>query len=761
MAVLAPLVVIGGLELGLRFFGYGYPASFFLPIKIDGRDYYVPNDSFGYRFFPPAVARTPLALRMPANKPAGTYRIFLFGESAAQGDPDPSFGAGRYLQTLLRERFPGTDFEVVCVAMTAINSHAILPIARECARHDGDLWIVYMGNNEMVGPFGAGTAFGPSAPAMSLVRADLAIKATRTGQLLDSLMQRRGASPSTPKTWGGMNMFKDHQLRQDDPNRRRAYENFGVNLADILRAGRSAGVPVILSTVGSNLKDCAPFASLHATALSKVQETEWDGFYREGIALQAAGDYQGALKQFARAEAIDPDYADLRFRMGTCDLALTNAVQARHEFELARDEDTLAFRADSRINQIIRDAADGEAGKGVYFLDAVQTLAQSSPDNIPGNELFYEHVHLNFDGNYLLGRAFAEQTMKLLPKPILARGKNEWASPEVCDRRLAVSPWDRYRVWQDNFSRISEPPFTDQLNQVARAGFYTSKLAEFSSQMNDQARDQTRAMYQDALALTPDDSLLHGNFAQFLEQTGDLAGAIKEERLVGELLPQTPAAPCRVGLLLVRQGDTVEAEQNFSRALAIRPNYVPALNELALILANQQKTAAAVECLTRAIQINPGYVDAHLNLGFIEHCEGNLDQAGTHYREAAELQPAGPAAYYYEAVGHQQNEAVNDFHAAIQMNPSFWQARYWLGMELAQEGQLEEAQAQFSEVVRLRPDFARAHLIYAVGLGRQGQWPEALKEFQITLQLDPTNQFARQNLEIVQRNLQAQKTPDK
>ena len=44
------------------------------------------------------------------------------------GDPDPTFGAWRYLQVLLRERFPGTDFEVVCVAMTAINSHAILPL---------------------------------------------------------------------------------------------------------------------------------------------------------------------------------------------------------------------------------------------------------------------------------------------------------------------------------------------------------------------------------------------------------------------------------------------------------------------------------------------------------------------------------------------------------------------------------------------------------------------------------------------------------
>ncbi len=139
--ILAPvaslLLVIGGLELGLRLCGYGYPVSFFLKTKIGGKDFYVPNDRFGYRFFPPALARTPVPLRMAIEKPANTYRVFVFGESAAMGDPDPTFGAWRYLQVLLGERFPGTHFEVVCVAMTAINSHVILPMARECARRDG------------------------------------------------------------------------------------------------------------------------------------------------------------------------------------------------------------------------------------------------------------------------------------------------------------------------------------------------------------------------------------------------------------------------------------------------------------------------------------------------------------------------------------------------------------------------------------------------------------------------------------------------
>jgi tetratricopeptide (TPR) repeat protein len=759
--IVVPLVIVGGLELGLRLCGYGYPASFFLKTKIGGKDYDVSNDRFGYRFFPPALARTPLSLRMAAQKSPHTYRIFLFGESAAMGDPDPSFGAWRYLQVLLRERFPGTGFEVVCVAMTAINSHAILPIARECARRDGDLWIIYMGNNEMVGPFGAGTVFGSRAPGINQIRTELAVKSTKIGQLLDSLMQRLGGRSSTPKMWSGLNMFKDHQLRYDDPGRLRAYANFKKNLNDILRAGQDVGVPIILSTVGSNFKDCAPFGSLHSAGLNEAQQTEWDGLYREGIALESATDYPNALKKYEQAAAIDPQYAELHFRAGRCQLALTNSELALRDFKLARDDDTLAFRADSRINQIIEDAAEAKTGQGVYFLDALEALAQSSPAKIPGNELFYEHVHLNFDGNYLLGRAFAEPVAKLLPKSILAQGKSGWASAELCDRRLAVSSWDRFRVWQENYSRVSQPPFTEQLNDVPRAKFYLAKLKELNSQMTAETRRQSRATYEEGLALTPDDYFLRENFAQFLDQTGDWAEAVKQEQHVSELLPQTPMAYYKTGALLIRQGKTSDAADYFSRALAIRSDYEPALNDLGLILANQHKTAEAAGFFNRVVEINSGYVETYLNWGFMEQCEGKMNQAMAHYHTAADLHPNGPAAHFYQAVTlaveHHRDESISYFRNAIWMNPKFWQARYLLGGELAAEGKIEEAQAQFSEVVRIRPDFARAHLNDGVALAKLGKLDEALKEFQITLQLNPTNIVAQQNLEAVRMNIHALK----
>lgn len=760
-AIILPLLVVGALEIGLRLFGYGYPTSFFLRTKIQGKDFYVPNDSFGYRFFPPTLARTPVAQRMAVQKPANTFRIFLFGESAAQGDPDPSFGAGRYLEALLKERYPGTDFEVVCVAMTAINSHIILPIARECAGHEGDLWIIYMGNNEMIGPFGASTVFGSRVPATELVRANLALKATRTGQLLENTLKHWGSPSSTPKTWEGLNMFKDHQVLYDDPNRLRAYENFRKNLATILSVGQSAGVPVVLSTVGSNLKDCAPFGSLHPATMKNSQKTEWDGLFKEGVTLETAGDFPGALERFKQAAVIDSQYAELQFRMGSCDLALTNRAQARQEFELARDDDTLGFRADTRINEAIKNAADARTGKGIYFLDAAGLLAEKSPDGISGNELFYEHVHLNFAGNYLLGLAFAEQTAKLLPKSIVAHDKGAWLSAEVCDRRLAVSPWDRFRLWQDNFSRVSEPPFTEQLNDVPRAKFYMATLKELSAQMNNDTHEQSRAMYQEAVAATPDDPVLRQNFAQFLAQTGDLPGAVEQERSYNDLLPQTPVGPFKIGSLLVREGKIAEAQKYFSQALAIRPDYVSALNELGVIFANQQKTEEATKCFAEAVRMNPGFFQAHVDWGFMEQNNGKMDQAMAHYHEAAALQPNGPAAYFDRALSlvaqRQKGDVMSQLQAAVWMNPQFWQARYLLGVALAEGNKVEEAQAQFAEVVRLRPDFAKAHMNYAVSMAKQGKLEEALKEFQVALQLNPTNQAAQRNLEAVQANIEARK----
>jgi tetratricopeptide (TPR) repeat protein len=755
--IFVPLLMLGCIEFGLRLGGYGYDTGFFRPIQGNGHKFYVSNEKFSYRFFPPAIARIALPFRFAAEKATNSYRIFLLGESAAMGDPDPTYGVGRYLEVLLRERYPGTDFQVVCVALTAIDSSTILPIARECARHQGDLWLIYMGNNEMVGPFGAETSYGLRAPSLGVIRTILAIKSTRVGQLLDAFGKRLRNNSSTPKKWGGMEMFANNRLGYDDPARLRAYANFEGNLEDILNAAHQADVPVILSTVAVNLKDCAPFASLHAADLDTNREVAWNQIYQQGIDLETAESYREALTLYHKAAQIDPQFADLQFRMGSCDLALTNIDQARSEFELARDDDALDFRSDTRINSAIEEAASRHAGRGVYLLDAAKALEQSSPGKIPGLELFYEHVHLNFTGNYLLALNFAEQAKKILPDAITARDKGNWASAELCDDRLAVTIWDRQGIWQHVLSMIMLPPFPGQFNHDAMLKIYETKLAEAKSAMNTQTLGQVRQIYEQALALAPDDSFLHLNFVAFLEKGGYLTHAIIEAKRCCELIPQSPEIFYHTATLLVRAGKTTEAMDYFSRALALRSDDVEALNEMGEIFANRQENSEAVGWFKRAIRANPNYVETYINLGFLQQSQGQMDAAMASYQTAASLEPEGLAEYFNQANiaanSYQWDKAITCLRAAVQAKPDFWQAHYQLGIQLAAKGEIEEAQTQFSEAIHYRPDFIPAHTDLGTDLATQGKFDQALDEFHTVLQLDPANSSAQQQISSLEMKL--------
>ena len=554
-----------------------------------------------------------------------------------------------------------------------------------------------------------------------------------------------------------MQMFMNGRIGYDDPARLRAYANFRGNLEDILRTAQRAGVPVVLSTVAVNLKDCAPFASIHAPGLSTNQLSAWNEIFDEGITNEAAGSYGNALALYRKAARIDPQFAELQFRMGDCDLALTNDVQALRDFELARDDDALDFRADARINSIIREAASRYAGHGVCLVDAAQALAQNSPAGIPGLNCFYEHVHLNFAGNYLLALDFAERIKGLLPNSIIARDKGSWASEGLCERRLAVTVWDRQRVWQPIFTRITAAPFTGQFNHAADLKLCEAKWNEAKAHMDTQTPEQARQMYEQALTLAPDDFHLHVNFESFLEKGGYMAQAIMEAKRSCELVPQMPAGYYYVGTLLVREGKISEAADYFSRAIAIRSDYAEAEDAMGEILANQQKTAEAIRWFKRAIRSNPDYVDTYLNLGFLQQNQGESSAAMANYQKAANLEPDGPADYFNRAntaaALYRWDEAMADLRGVVKAQPDFWQAHYMLGIELAANGKTEEAQGEFAEAVRYRPDFAPAHLSLGAILAAQKKLDQALAEFRTVLQLDPANSSAQQQIEIIETTL--------
>ncbi len=165
-----------------------------------------------------------------------------------------------------------------------------------------------MGNNEMVGPFGAATVFGPQAPPLGLVRLSLALQETRLGQLLmDASRRLRGATRDSA-AWQGMEMFLKNEVPPKDPRRDVVYDSFRKNLNDILQAGVGCGASVILSTVAVNLKDCPPFGSLSGTNLPAADRASWEKLCADGAAAEKEALFGGLLSEssiFAPGELLD------------------------------------------------------------------------------------------------------------------------------------------------------------------------------------------------------------------------------------------------------------------------------------------------------------------------------------------------------------------------------------------------------------------------------------------------------------------------
>ena len=336
LTIAVPVALLGGLEGALRLGGYGYSTAFL--IRTD--DAYQSNTRFGWRFFPKSISREATAIHLPVQKPAETYRIIILGGSAAQGVPDGAYAFGRFLEVMLAQRFPSVRFEVINAAMTAVNSHVMLPVARDCRVADPDMFIVYMGNNEVTGPFGPGTAFLSFQPNLRLIRMSLWVKGTRLGQLMDNTM-RSLAGARGPVRWEGMDMMAEQRIALDDPRLPATWEHFRRNLTDICQVAHQAGAQVILCTVPVNLRHCAPFASVHRADLSADDAAAFDRTYAAGILAEEADDYEAAIDAYLAAAALDNGFADVHFRLGRCALALGRPEEAGDHFNLAREHDAL------------------------------------------------------------------------------------------------------------------------------------------------------------------------------------------------------------------------------------------------------------------------------------------------------------------------------------------------------------------------------------------------------------------------------------
>ena len=750
--IIVPLLFFALLEIGLRLGGYGEPTELF--IKSDESGTYRTNMRFGWRFFPRNLARAPLYQILPA-KPDGAIRIFILGESAAQGVPEPAFGFGPILETMLQVRYPEVKFDIINSAMTAINSHVILEIARDCATHQPDLFVVYMGNNEIIGPFGPGTVFQKWNPGLPFIRMNLRMKSLRMVQLLGDAM-RPFYHEKISARWGGMEMFMGNPVTADDPRLAAVYENFRRNLGDICSVGRNAGANVILSTVAVNLKDCPPFASHHRAGISNADLQAWESIYRSGIEQEHNKRWSEALVKYETAARIDDRFAELHFRMGRCLVAEGRSGEAKEKFQKARDLDVLRFRADTKINRTIREVAATQEKNGIFWVDSEQSLAVNSlaAGGIPGADLFFEHVHLTFEGNYLLARTILDRVAAALPQLAPFRKTDSMLSKQQCADALLLTPREEGLSTAQIVGMISRPPFSNQLDHTERLAAIRERVKSLDIlSSTPEAFQDVRKRFEAALEKTPDDWSLHHRLAKLLLQNAEPKFAVNHLNIALKQCPGNPDLYVTLAMAEQKSGNNDEAIANHRKAIDLYPYSSDVYSHFCTTLTDLGRYDEAIVYYKKMLEIDPKSEDAYIGIGSVQLRQGNSNEAADYYKKALEINPANVLTNRYLgfilAKQGRNEEAVTYLQKTVQLDPVNEVAHFNLGEIFFNLGRNIDATAHFRKAVEIDPKNAVAYYWLGKILAVRGQTEEAIENYRRALGINPNFAEARNELQAL------------
>jgi tetratricopeptide (TPR) repeat protein len=589
--------------------------------------------------------------RFPKDKPAGTYRIFCMGGSTTYGHPyTDSVSFTAWLREMLPATDPSRNWELINAGGISYASYRVAALMEELNRYKPDLYIIYSGHNEFLERRTYAEIF--DRPKF-LVDLSAVLSRTRTYTALRRAYVRiSGQSAQTdPRgrtVLGGevkaiLDMAAGLSLyTRDDKLAGQVVTHYRENLRRMVDIARAAGAKVIFVTPAANLKDTHPFKSEHRSGLNEAERMRWQELYSLADNAAKAGRSAEALELLQRAAAIDDRYAELHYRMGRILYDLQDYARAKTAFVRAMDEDICPLRALSTMQRIVAEVA---AERNVALVDFTALVESRSGHGIPGEEMFFDHVHPRQDAN----RDLVLAILKQMADEKIARPAPTWNDAAV-ERVSAVMK-----------SRITtEAQVTALLNLSKTLGW-----------------------------------------AGKYEESGRLA------RQVLALDADNPEANYNLAVALQREGKNAAAEKCYRAAAADKPDYAEAYSGLANVLLLLNKPQEALECVQKAIRIKPDHAESHFGAGEILARVGRTDDAMGHYRKALDLD--GDLAPAHASLGRllwltgRTDQALTHLEKAVTLNPNDAVSRAILGNILAAQGRFEEALLHFHWSVAIDP----------------------------------------------------------
>jgi tetratricopeptide (TPR) repeat protein len=586
---MVPVLIFGLVEGTMRLVRPHGGLPLFVKAQAVAGDYLVANQQIGARWFsgidnPP----TPAPEMFSEQKPERAFRIFVLGESTTAGFPYPrNVTFSRLLRDVLRDVLPGDSVEVVNLGIAATNTFAMLDMAKEVADQHPDAILIYAGHNEYYGALGAASrvSFPGGTPVVRLYLHLLHLRSVLALRNAIAAVTRRSHPPQDNLEAASLMevLARDQQVPLKSPRYNEGVRQFEGNLESISGLFKRKGIPVLIASLASNLRDQPPFAA--------------DANSRRGA-------------------------ADSAYEAARVDLSRGDTIAAKNLFTRARDLDVVRFRAPSEFNQIIRQVC---VRTGATYVPVAEAFAAASPGGIAGSNLFLEHVHPTRAGQALIGQVFFRSLVegKLLGGAVDTTRLRSW---DDYARGTDLTPFDERIAFHITRTLTLRWPFVPVARQVDYRGQYVPvslldslafavsrgsrwPIAKLQLGADYERRKQFDSAAAEYAGLARDAPLLDEPWLLIARSLGQAGRTDEAEAALRRAVAIRPTAPALavLGTRAAQRRDIPEAISFFRQSLTLDAAQPKVLYQLSLAYGMSRDVVNARDAALRLAQIEPNY----------------------------------------------------------------------------------------------------------------------------------------------------------
>ena len=214
------------------------------------------------------------------------------------------------------------------------------------------------------------------------------------------------------------------------------------------------------------------------------------------------------------------------------------------------------------------------------------------------------------------------------------------------------------------------------------------------------------AKYREVLARRPDMLAAARHLAFDYWRVGDVPAAIETLRAAFRETPPTGGAQIQLGTYLSEAGRLPEALALLQQAVAAEPT-LDALNAIGIAFARAGRPREALATFARSLAIDPANAMTFENIGAVHLDAGQLAEAKRAFEQAIASNPEssqGHAGLAMVAIRQgDRRTAIARWERAVALQPANFDALYDLGIQLAQDGQIEAARQYLTQFVQTAP----------------------------------------------------------